>query len=363
MNASGRCLPGNKRCRLRGRQPRMPRALKRARGYVRTRVARPTALVTPPLCAAASLAALRLAERYELLGEVVRCNTGDERLAAATTTLTCSYTRSSGPLSVCDGSGIQTRFPDPWHLYRWCISHSVVQPGADPPRGRAPPKAWGRRQLVAETMQPPGSGGRGPEPKRRSSAPGVDWLVVERPTCEVDADVGLTVVSGGAEPRALLAAVQDEPLQVGTARSDGQTIPWMAHQSTNRRVRSSYHWTVLPLRFLASQRARNSSRSDWLPLHRSSNGVDHAASSHRGGRRLKTCPVLRRAEGRLFRCRAGGNTEKTCVVDAVCQASIVPFPRPPAARLGATPLVESPIQSRRRTGIEPAWELSPPHRF
>jgi hypothetical protein len=57
----------------------MPRALDRARGYVRTRVAEPTALVTPPLCATASLVALRLAERYELLGDVVRCNTGDEQ--------------------------------------------------------------------------------------------------------------------------------------------------------------------------------------------------------------------------------------------------------------------------------------------
>jgi hypothetical protein len=38
----------------------MPRALDRARGYVRTRVARPTALVTPTLCAAASLGVGRL---------------------------------------------------------------------------------------------------------------------------------------------------------------------------------------------------------------------------------------------------------------------------------------------------------------
>jgi hypothetical protein len=49
MSAAVRCLPGEASWRLRGRQSRKPRALDRARGYVRTRVTRPTALVTPTI--------------------------------------------------------------------------------------------------------------------------------------------------------------------------------------------------------------------------------------------------------------------------------------------------------------------------
>ena len=66
--------------------------------------------------------------------------------------------------------------------------------------------------------------------------------------------------------------------------------------------------------------------------------------------------------GRLVRC---GRKEhrKTCVVDAISGAPSRPFPRPPLTRLGARPLVRGHFQQRRRTGIEPAWELSPPHRF
>jgi len=54
---------------------------------------------------------------------------------------------------------------------------------------------------------------------------------------------------------------------------------------------------------------------------------------------------------------------KICVVDAVSGTRIESIPRRPHARFGAKSLVRGQFQQRRRTGIEPAWELSPPHRF
>jgi hypothetical protein len=102
---------------------------------------------------------------------------------------------------------------------------------------------------------------------------------------------------------------------------------------------------------------------DGLPCERSSEGSDHAAfllSS--GGRRLKTCPVFRRAVGTLVRRRAEGTPKDLCGRGAI-SGSKRALPAATLIRLGARPLVRGHFQQRRRTGIEPACELSPAHRF
>jgi hypothetical protein len=68
--------------------------------------------------------------------------------------------------------------------------------------------------------------------------------------------------------------------------------------------------------------------------------------------RQKTCPVSGRREHR-----------KTCAVEAVCGARTQPLPRPPNAPLRPKPQVTRHFSWRRRTGIEPACQLSPAHRF
>ena len=109
------------------------------------------------------------------------------------------------------------------------------------------------------------------------------------------------------------------------------------------------------------------SRSGPLDVSRHRLGVRRAASRRPGSaggqqvaRRAIPSPLC---SARTSPRAARSEHRKTCVVDAVSGAPIKSLPRPSYARLFPKRLVRGLFQQRRRTGIEPAWELSPPHRF
>jgi hypothetical protein len=177
----------------------------------------------------------------------------------------------------------------------------------------------------------------------------------------------LRVSAHGVGGEAPTTALQDEPLQVGQAKVRRIPDPLggapVDEPSGPVVVPLDGPAAEVPGLVVGQELLAQILQRDFLPRHRSSSGADHAASSsprEDGGRRL-----VGSSGGRSEDLSGAGRKEhrKTCVVDAVRRTSIGPSPRPPPTLLGGTPLVTGPFQSRRRTGIEPAWELSPPRRF
>jgi hypothetical protein len=89
----------------------------------------------------------------------------------------------------------------------------------------------------------------------------------------------------------------------------------------------------------------NSAHDEGGPADRSSNGADHAASSSPSrGRRAEDLSGTPAGGQKTCPARGGMEHRKTCVLDAIVRAPIGPFPRPPPARLGTTPLVRGLFQ-------------------